>query len=425
MRSYSLEKVITLAVFLLYIIFFFSTIHLVPFHPDEATQIFMSHDVDLLFSNPSVLMYQPQDNLSPEQHYRLIDAPIPKTIIGIARNIFRLEPLTTDWNWSLTWEENKSNRALPSSTLLLLARISLGFFVPFGLISIFLLLKRITVWPISLLSVAFIGLNALFLVHTRRAMAEGVSLCFYFVVLIILLKWPDKAFLIGILAGLALQAKQTTLPVIFVPIIFWMINSYKRQDLSGFIKKMVFFVVSILLVYYLLNPIAWKDPFHLAILQIQNRLAFSQAQASEYMALSSPLAANSIQSKITAWLANTFFAKPAFFDFGNYAKELAPEIKAYDSIFLNQIFSGWFSGLIVIFFGLFGFIFSLFKSKFIHVLENQPLLILIIVSILQTAFSLFMLPITFQRYYLINLVLAIIWAGIGVNYLVTRLIPLK
>jgi hypothetical protein len=109
MRSINFGKLIPTAAFLLYLIFFFSTIQSVPFHPDEATQIFMSHDVDLLLTTPSRLLYHPEVSLSAEQRYHLIDAPLPRTIIGIVRNIFHLEPLASDWNWSLGWEENKTN----------------------------------------------------------------------------------------------------------------------------------------------------------------------------------------------------------------------------------------------------------------------------------------------------------------------------
>ena len=44
-------------VFILYLVFFFSTILLVPFHPDESTQIYMSRDVDVLFTAPGNLFY--------------------------------------------------------------------------------------------------------------------------------------------------------------------------------------------------------------------------------------------------------------------------------------------------------------------------------------------------------------------------------
>ena len=137
MRSHSWEKVIPLSALVLYLVFFFSTILLVPFHPDESTQIYMSRDVDVLFTAPGSLSYHAETTLSPEQRYRLIDAPLPRTIIGISRGIIHLTPLKSDWNWSLSWEENKINGALPTNYLLLISRLGLASIHPTW-ISIFL-----------------------------------------------------------------------------------------------------------------------------------------------------------------------------------------------------------------------------------------------------------------------------------------------
>jgi hypothetical protein len=325
-----------------------------------------------------------------------------------------LLPLKSDWNWSLSWEENKANGALPTNYLLLIARLSLAVFVPLGLVFFYLTLKGIVNWPISLLVSVVLGMNAIFLVHTRRAMAEGLSFCIYFALILLIIRKPEKAFLIGILAGLAFQAKQTTLPILFVPVIIWIINGIKCNEKLLIPWKIFIFCGAILITYYILNPVAWKDPFHVAILQIQHRFAFSQAQAAEYQAISSSLAVTTFPSKLAAWLANTFFATPAFYDIGNYSKELAQPILIYGSNILHRLFSGWYYGLLTLIIGLFGLILSLRKFKSLYISTNNTFLVLLIISILQTAFSIFMLPITFQRYYLLNLVLSIMWVGIGV-----------
>jgi hypothetical protein len=126
------------------------------------------------------------------------------------------------------------------------------------------------------------------------------------------------------------------------------------------------------------------------------------------------LAVTTFPSKLAAWLANTFFATPAFYDIGNYSKELAQAILIYGSNILHRLFSGWYYGLLTLIIGLFGLILSLRKFKSLYISTNNTFLVLLIISILQTAFSIFMLPITFQRYYLLNLVLSIMWVGIGV-----------
>ena len=373
--------------------------------------------MDVLFTAPGSLFYHAETTLSPEQRYRLIDAPLPRTIIGISRGIFHLPPLKSDWNWSLSWEENKTNGALPTNYLLLVSRLGLAVFVPLGLVFFYLTLKGVVNWPISLLVTVVLGMNAIFLVHTRRAMAEGLSFCTYFAFIFLIIRKPEKAFLIGILAGLAFQAKQTTLPILFVPVIIWIINGIKCNQKLLILWKILVFCGAIFITYYVLNPVAWKDPFHVAVLQIQHRLAFSQAQAAEYQAISSSLAVTTFPSKLAAWLANTFFATPAFYDIGNYSKELAQAILIYGSNILHRLFSGWYYGLLTLIIGLFGFILSLRKIKSLYNSTNNTFLVLLIISILQTAFSIFMLPITFQRYYLLNIAISMVWVGIGVYYL--------
>ena len=252
MRVFRLDKFIPAAALLLYLLFFLGTIQQVPFHPDEATQIYMSRDMDLLFSNPSNLIYHPETSPSPEQRYRLIDSPLPRTIIGIARTIFHLEPLASDWDWAISWEENQTNGAFPSASLLLLSRVTLAVFVPVGLVFFYLILKTMLPWSLSLLATLVLGLNAIFLVHTRRAMAEGISFCFYFFIFYLLVKQPGKFWLIGIGAGLALITKQTILPILVLPIVVWSVELFRTHHFATFIKALLIYLGSILLIYYLL-----------------------------------------------------------------------------------------------------------------------------------------------------------------------------
>lgn len=415
MQSFKFDKLVPAIVFFMYVVFFFATLQSVPFHPDEATQIYMSRDVNLLLSNPSSLIYHQDTNLSPEQRYRLIDSPLTRTIIGFSRNIFHLKPLSADWNWSLTWKENQINGALPSKPLLLLARISLGVFVPIGLIFFFLILKKLIPWQLSLLVALFLGMNASFLVHTRRSMAEGISFALYFLILYLCIQFPQKIILLGLAVGFGLLTKQTILPVVFIPVIFWFIDLLRKKGFVSFIKSISVYLGLILLIYYLFNPIIWEDPIHITALQVQTRLAFSQSQAVEYSMLSSPLAVNSFLTRIIPWLANTFFAPPAYFDVGNYKIDLLPEIASYQSNFLNTFISGWLAGGILLFLSLLGFIGITRKIGKLLQKQNHYFLIIMVLSLTQTAFVLFFFPITFQRYYLLNLSLAVIWASIGLH----------
>ncbi len=416
-----LEKILPASLLLIYLILFFATMSSVPFHPDEATQIYMSRDLKILFSSPKQLNYQFEQDLSSIQRYRLIDAPLPRTIIGIAYAITNTEQINSDWNWSRSWEENTENGALPSNQKLLIARLSLGLFVPLGLFLFYLIFKNVSNWQISLFVTVLLGLNSLFLVHTRRAMAEGLAFTLYMAALYLMIHKPKSALLIGILSGLAIQSKQTSLPLLLFPLLYWVMYGIVHKGYFEMTRKVVFFLGSVLVIHYLLNPVIWMDPLRLTILQFQTRLAFSQNQATEYLALSSPLAVSGFISRFTAWLANTFFATAAYFDVGNYAIDLSSQIALYKSLIFHRLINGWFSGVIILILNLFGMILSLNKPVVNNITNSRTIQILLAITILQTIFSIFMLPITFQRYYLINIVIAFFWFGVGLNIFVTTI----
>jgi hypothetical protein len=420
-----LEKILPVSLLLLYLILFFTSIGSVPFHPDEATQIYMSRDLRIAFSSPKQLNYQNEQELSSIQRYRLIDAPLPRTIIGIAFAITNTDPINSDWNWSLSWAENNENGALPSNQKLLIARLSLGLFVPLGLFLFYLILKNVSSWKTSLFVTLLLGLNSLFLVHTRRAMAEGLAFTLYMAVLYLMISKPKSALLIGILSGLALQSKQTTLPLLLIPLLYWFMDGIVHKTLYEMARKVIIFLGSLLVIHYLLNPVIWMDPPRLTILQFQTRMAFSQNQATEYLALSSPLAVSGFISRFTAWLANTFFATAAYFDIGNYAVDLSTQIAQYRSLIIHRLINSWFSGVVILILNLFGMILSLTKPVVKNITNSRTLQILWAVTIFQTLFSIFMLPITFQRYYLINVVIAFFWFGVGLNIFISTIFQVQ
>lgn len=398
-------------ILILYSAFFLLAIPKVPFHPDETTQIYMGNDINLLLEDHKNLLYDPQDHTS-EQHYRLIDAPLTRTIIGLTYLFSNPQNELKDWNWSLSWIENLNNKALPGENVLSLARFSLAVFVIPGLVLSFLCLQKFTNWKVSLLTISMFGLNAVFLLHTRRAMAEGIHFFLVSLACFLLIHKPENALLIGIAVGLSFQAKQNSLPLIFVPITIWVISSIRNRAFLILLRRTLIYFAVVLAIHYLLNPVCWADPFHVMITQFSERYLFSQMQSEFYHSLDSSIALAGLAPSFIAWLGNTFFAQPAFLDVGNYASELSPLIITYNSNLLNHLFSGWWNGVILLFLSLAGFLITLLKIRKSGLTTSEPFVTLILISIFQTAFTLFVLPLAFQRYYLINTFLAYIWAGI-------------
>ena len=152
-------------------IFYLGGVQSVPFHPDESTAIFMSSDFETFFSKPSSLFWNPNNEQDLRQHYRELDAPLTRYLIGFGRWVTGQPATTNDWNWSASWDSNQQSGALPDPRLLLIARLSVAILFPFDLLLIFDAVRsmgnQLTAWA----SVILFVLNALILLHTRRAMA--------------------------------------------------------------------------------------------------------------------------------------------------------------------------------------------------------------------------------------------------------------
>ena len=87
----------------------------VPFHPDEATQLYMSRDVEVLVSRPLSLAWTPDHQDDPQLTTRLLDAPLTRYTLGLGRTLAGLPAPAADWDWGLTWADNEAAGALPAA----------------------------------------------------------------------------------------------------------------------------------------------------------------------------------------------------------------------------------------------------------------------------------------------------------------------
>jgi len=242
--------------FILWMFFYFKNLLSVPFHPDESTQIFMSNDVEIIINDTSDLYFKEDAQNSVEQNYRLVDAPLTKYFIGIFRNIFKLENIQYDWDWSKSWSDNQN--ATPNNQLLLISRISAAIFFPFSLILFALILKEVFGPDILLimLSLIMFAFNSLLLLHTRRAMAESTMIFFLLLSLCAFCKIPKKwFFLASIPIALAINAKQILIFLIPVAIILFIF--YFKNHLKILVLQITVFFILIAGIFLILNPITW------------------------------------------------------------------------------------------------------------------------------------------------------------------------
>ena len=400
--------------FILWVFFYFKNISIVPFHPDEATQIYMSQDVELIINHTSDLFFQEDPQYPLEQNYRLLDAPLTKYFIGIFRNIFKQDSLNSDWDWTKSWSDNLN--AIPSNALLFSSRLSAAIFFPFSTLLFVLILKDIFDCDLFLifLSTLLFSFNSLLLLHTRRAMAESEMIFFLLLSLFTISKIPKKwFFLVSIPIGFAINTKQTLLfliPLALLMIIYYFIKHWKSLVLQ--LGLFSFIVVSI---FYVLNPIIWKEPVKVVIQMLKSRNELSQNQTTAIGSVTPEFLTNSPSEKMTAFIAQIFVLEPTPQDISNYQDEINPSVSNYFKIPLHK---GLLRNLLVgtIYFLL--VIFGIYKS--FNFLDCKHKLIFISGFALFCLEILFLLAIPFQRYYLPAIPFTIIFAMIGLNQIMMK-----
>ena len=256
---------------------YFKDILLVPFHPDEATQIFMSSDIDLIASGHIAdLFYNDFPKDTDKQRYRLLDAPYTRYVIGIARIIFRQPQLNNDWDWSKSWQQNQE--ALPSNSLLLISRLSVASLFPITLIIFYFLWKDLFNQNIAILGTVLLISNSVILLHTRRAMSESGLLFFLGMSLLAIFKLPKKyLFLSAIPIALGINCKLSLLPLIFIAIIM-IFYQFREANWKKILLPSAYFFIIILSITYFLNPVMWKEPIKVGNIMVAQRSELTQNQ---------------------------------------------------------------------------------------------------------------------------------------------------
>jgi hypothetical protein len=352
-----------------YLLFLLATLPTVPFHPDEATYIFMSRDWDrIISSGPLSVCWSAENKSDPLQTERERDCPLARYAIGFARGIAGLPPAAANWDWSADWDQNLRQGAVPSDAVLILARIPQALL----LFAAVCLLARIG-WRLgggagAVTAAVLFGLNSQVLLHGRRAMSESALLFGMILVMAVLMEQKRESgrgmrrvgfpLLAGAALALAALAKYSGLllaPVALAGMFFFTGESAPRKILRRGAARSGVMILGFLAVFFMLNPVYWCNPAGTitAVVAERQRLLGEQVQA---MRVAAPMAVlDSIPARLLAPLYEWFIAPPAIWDIPNYADITAAAEKAYLAQPLNSLtVRGTGSVLVVVlaFFGL-------------------------------------------------------------------------
>jgi len=405
---------ISLLLFVGYALFYLGGLASVPFHPDESTQIYMSSDLDTMLHQFSDLFWQPEKAADLKQHYHELDAPISRYLIGMGRLFTAQPPLSADWDWSKTWDQNQASGALPDNALLLASRFSVSLLTLLSLLFLFDLVRQTTNPYTALLAVIIYALNPLILLHTRRAMAESALMFFTILFLWGLIRFPQNALRHGAALALAFCAKQTAVLLVLPALVAISAPAIKHNKLWQAASRFAIFLFTFAAICVLLNPFMWTDPLHAVTAALQDRQDLAARQQNMMASVSPEKALQSLPDHLASTIGAIFFQPPAVADVANYLDNTQLAQQAYFSNPLNLFLHDPLSSALFMILILLGFIFSCLRL--VHQKEaavNEALLILSFLSVLLGLVWSISLP--FQRYYLPLMPFLSIWASIAIT----------
>ena len=370
-----------------------------PFHPDESTQLYMSADFEQILTNPLIMAWEENDSVSNITRYRLLDAPLTRYLLGFGRTLFSIPPPPSDWDWSASWEQNQRNGSLPNDRMLILGRLIVASLFPLGLILLYRISIAIDGRWLGIFTVLLFSFNAIILLHTRRAMAEG-TLVFGVILTLYALIFADKRpLLAGLAVAIAFNAKQSA--VVLLPIgllaVCW-IPEKKFRNLSSLASNSAKYLAGFVLLTALLNPFLWRHPISAAQEALHLRQDLLERQVADYEHLAPGQVLKSPADRSAGLLAQLFFTPPLFSEVGNYRENT----EAAESIYLlspgRQLWRNSTSGIVLFGLTILG-VAVVVRASFQSGNPKRRLLLLYLFSLLALAAGFItMIPLPWQRY---------------------------
>ncbi len=214
-----------LILLLFLIVYVLFGINLVPFHGDESAFIVMSEDYDKIVKQGDLRRILFKSEGISKQYIRLSTGSILALSIGFARDITNNEDPINKWLWGSSWEENVILGNMPTLQLLRLARTCSALMGALSIVLFFitahqLFPSRLSAWLATLV----LATHGDILVNFRRAMQEGPKF-FFLILTLYIASHVLKDFqgmktrrylyvLLGVASGLTLAAKQDTAPML-------------------------------------------------------------------------------------------------------------------------------------------------------------------------------------------------------------------
>ena len=411
-------------------VFYIWGIKRIPFHPDEATQLYMSSDFDALFSQPSSLAWRSSQEDNPKQRYRELDAPITKYLLGLGRSIAGYDAHTTDWDWRKSWEENILAGAYPDSNLLSVGRLSITLLLPLSLIFTYFIGVRIHGRGMGLTSVILLGTHAVVLLHGRRAMAEGPLLLGVTLATWSLLHVQESPWLTGLGMAFAFNAKQSALALVPVAIlaIIWLPKKMRKTlkkapssnkgilrtaVLQRIVNDLLKFLLVFLLITFLLNPIHWRQPFKSISASVIARQKLLDQQIRDMKSIAPDEYFESPIRRALMMIANIYIG-PAEHSLVKNLEPTIDDVNNYIAIPGHNLFRGTVWGGVCLILTLFGLCLAMRKILMTKVSMSREIIILLIATMFQLVALIVVVPLSLIRYTVPVIPFVCLWIAFGI-----------
>jgi len=414
------KKLALAMLFILILIFLLSGLTAIPFHPDETTVLYESRDLEIFLTNPALLFWD-ADNTEQDQVYRLLNPPLPKYVIGLARRLagFGPETVDVDWNWQQTWTENQASGAVPDRDLLSAGRAASVIFLFLAFIPLSLTAKRLGGTSLVVLTLLLFGTHALIQLHGRRSMSEGVLIFSISLAIYGFFVAEERPILAGLGAALAVSSKLSVAPLLIVGFVasIWRVSG-EKLDRRARIRNLLNYSAAAAIVLILLNPILWANPIRVATEILDARIEFLNSQIEMVELVSPEQILRSPVQRAAAMIFHLFIIPPQTAEVANYVAATAQATETYLSNPMHTIARNWFGGILYLILCVAGIVFSLLRSEKAH---RRNILLLLLATLVQALALLWANPLPFQRYYIPIVPFIILWTAIGLQDLLRKI----
>ncbi len=416
MRVFSIVWVVALMIFI------FMGTALVPFHGDEATQIYMSRDYAYQFQarDLSLIQFQEPPVSAQEQALRLLNGTVNKYFIGLAWHVsgFAITDLNEQWDWGAEWDYNVATNHMPATALLHVSRIPSALLMAFGVIPLFWIGVSAGGWTGGFVATGVYALHPALLVNGRRAMMEGSMMATSLFTVAAGIWFMRRrslmaALSVGAAAGLALASKHTSVftvgIVVGVCAIYTLWLMYRRRESVKLIAYGALSIAVMLILFLMLNPAWWSDPAARLSDVLSARTTLLDLQTNMFGAYTT------FNERVTGLFRSTFVGTPQYFEvpaWATYPVSTA-QISAYDSSVMRGF--SWFDstvgGVVLVVLTILGAVALLIDKKRLFMV--RALIVMWALGTIVITFGL--TPLAWHRYYVPAILGMIVLVSVGVS----------